>query len=359
MTISHRINAVIVMMARLAPSRGTRTKDSWRVRGDQIRIGTNEAYRVFYSKLTLFVVALMFAIVVTSPAVPQGVEQGSEPGLVALTIDIWPEYDDPRVLVIYDGMLASDDELPAEVTFAVPADAQVHMAGGIAANGGHLHADFDTRLREDGLMEVSYAPQAPHLYMEFYYDPLSGDDARHFTYPVMAPFDVDSLMVRVQEPLRATAFELAPAAEGSMQDNRGLDYHLVRRGDLSAGSVTPVTVSYTKMDRQPSVTTQEAPAVAQSEHSEGSPWRRARTWILVILAAGFFGVGFFKMFSRPRAAGPLVAGASAATSGGRTRSRRSHAESGSPGPAQFCSQCGRPLAPEHRYCGGCGAPVGG
>lgn len=280
-----------------------------------------------------------------------------DPALAALTVDIWPEYDDPRVLVIYDGMLTSGAELPAELTFVVPADAQVHMAGGIAANGGHLHADFDTRLRDDGLMEVSYVPEAPHLYMEFYYDPLSGDDSRRFIYPVVAPFDVDSLMVRVQQPLRATAFELTPAAEGSMKDNQGLDYHLVRRGDLPAGSVTPVTVSYRKPDREPSVARQGAPAAAPSgtgEDPRGSPWRQARTWILLTLAAGSFAVGFYKMFSNPG-----TAPASATLPGGRPRARRSTADPGPSGPARFCLQCGRPVAPEHRYCGNCGTPVAG
>ena len=302
---------------------------------------------------------LLSAIVTSGAAVPEPVGQdgppASDPTLASLTIDIWPEYDDARVLVIYDGVLAFGGTLPLELTFVVPADAQVHMAGGIAANGGHLHADFDTRLRDDGLMEVSYAPQAPRLYMELYYNPLSGDDDRQFTYPVTAPFEVDSLVVRVQEPLRATGFELAPAAEESMQDNKGLDYHVLRRGDLPAGSVMPVTVAYRKTDRQPSVTRQGAPAAVQSGAAKGnadSPWQQARTWILVTLAVGFFGMGFYKMFAKSEFAG--VSGASAE----RTENRRTDTESGSGEPG-FCAQCGRPLAPEHRYCGTCGTRVEG
>lgn len=298
-------------------------------------------------------------IATAAGAVPVPVGQegppASDPTLAAFTVDIWPEYDDPRVLVIYDGVLASGGELPEELTFVVPADAQVHMAGGIAANGGHLHADFDTRLREDGLMEVSYAPQAPHLYMEFYYDPLSGDDERRFTYPVTAPFDVDSLMVRVQEPMRATAFELVPAAEGSMQDNRGLDYHLVRRGDLSAGSVTPVTVSYRKADREPSVARQVAPAAAASPpggEPGGSSGPGALTWILVSLAVGSFGIGFYKLFSSPRGGAEL-----AVAPRGRVQGGSSRPTSGASGQARFCPQCGRPVGPEHRFCGQCGHPL--
>lgn len=292
---------------------------------------------------------LLTALVTAGGAVPQPTGQDGptapDPALAALTIDIWPEYDDPRVLVIYDGMLESGGELPAELTFVVPADAQVHMAGGIAANGGHLHADFDTRLRDDGLMEVSYAPQAPRLYMEFYYDPLSGDDDRRFTYPVVAPFAVDSLTVRVQEPLRATAFELKPAAEGSMQDNRGLDYHLVRWGDLRAGSVTPVTVAYRKSDRQPSVAGRQAPVNGQDRRSRESSsfrWGDAWSWILATLAAGAFVVGFYKLFATRRPGG-----------GGEGGSGRV-ARPASAAAASFCTECGHPAEPSHRYCGRCG-----
>lgn len=299
---------------------------------------------------------LLSAIVTSGGAVPEAVGQDTppppDPTLAALTIDIWPEYDDPRVLVIYDGVLESASELPAELTFVVPADAQVHMAGGIAPEGGHLHADFDTRLRDDGLMEVSYAPRAPHLYMEFYYDPLSGDDDRRFTYPVVAPFAVDSLLVRVQEPLRATAFELTPAAEGSMQDNRGLDYHVVRWADLAAGSVTPVTVSYRKADRQPSVAQQQAPTTSQDPQTSGPssvPWGGVWSWILVTLAAGFFAMGAFKLFSSSDSGttgsagdGPDPARASAST-----------------GPGRFCTECGHRAAATDRYCGHCGHPLGG
>lgn len=293
-----------------------------------------------------YLLAVLLGSAVGSPAAPQGGEQRSGPTVVAMNVDIWPEFDDPRVLVIYDGMLAAGTETPVEFSFVVPADAQVHMAGGIAPDGGHLHADFDTRLREDGLMEVSYTLQVPHAYMEFYYDSFTGADERRFTYPVVSRFDIDSLVVRVQEPLRAEGFELDPAAEDIVQDDRGLSYGVLRFAARASGTVTPVTVSYRKSDRQPSVAPGQAPTSGQDRQpgpSSSIPWGRAWSWIFATLAAGFFAVGFYERFAARRRDGERGSGPAA--------------RPGSTPVAGFCTECGHPAAPSHRYCGGCGRPL--
>ena len=45
------------------------------------------------------------------------------PSLDTLSIDLWPEYDDPGVLVIYKALLSPEVTLPAEVTFRIPVQA--------------------------------------------------------------------------------------------------------------------------------------------------------------------------------------------------------------------------------------------
>lgn len=296
----------------------------------------------------MILAALLLGIAARSPAAAQAGEPSTDPGLAALNVDIWPEFDDPRVLVIYDGALAEGVETPRQFSFVVPAGAQVHMAGGIAADGGHVHAEFDTLMREDGLMEVSYTLQVPRVYMEFYYDPFTGGDQRSFTYPVVSPFDIDSLMVRVQQPLRAEAFELEPAATDTLVDNRGLSYGVVRFAGLSGETVTPIKVAYRKADREPSVSSQEAPGPTQEGQSaESSParWSRLRSWVLGTLAAAFFAVGVYKTTVKPRRGGAAEAGTTA--------------RAGSSPGGKFCPECGHPVAASHNYCGECGRPLRG
>ena len=45
------------------------------------------------------------------------------PRFETLTIDLWPEYDRPSMLVIYKGELSPAVSLPAEVTLRMPVEA--------------------------------------------------------------------------------------------------------------------------------------------------------------------------------------------------------------------------------------------
>lgn len=307
---------------------------------------------IFTSFLTAALLNGAIALQQTSPATDAepATEASTGPQIATLTVDIWPEFDDPRVLVIYDGRLAAGAAVPVDFSFIVPSDARIHMAGGIAADGGHLPAAFETRVLDDGVKEVSYRLEVPRFYMEFYYDPLTGAGQRRFSYPVVSRFDIDSLLLRVQEPLRSEGFGVVPLAEEVVQDNRGLNYSLIRFDHVSAGAEMPVTVSYRKTDRQPSVAgNAAAPDQAPAEReTTSSPWERARTWILGTLATGFFAMGFFKMFS-----------SRAGKQGGAPERQGSAPPSASGGAGRFCTECGRPAGPADRYCGQCGHRLDG
>lgn len=164
-----------------------------------------------------------------------------------------------------------------------------------------MHAQYTTRPLEDGLVSVSYTLEVPRFYMEFYYDPFSGQAQRRFTYPLQSAFAIDSLTVRVQEPRRARGFELVPTAEQVMQDDQGLDYDIIHFADLAAGVRTSVTVSYTKDDRQPLHPASQAVdgrCAGEAQDDGSSPWRRARAVVLAVLAAGFFAMGVYRQFFR-------------------------------------------------------------
>jgi len=47
--------------------------------------------------------------------------------LAFLKISIWPEFDQPSVLVMYDGVLADTSNLPRAISVLIPADAQLFV----------------------------------------------------------------------------------------------------------------------------------------------------------------------------------------------------------------------------------------
>lgn len=261
--------------------------------------------------------------------------------VASMDVQIWPEYDEPRVLAIYEGHLRSTVALPTDFTFVVPEGAQPHMVGGIDAQGRHIHAEFTTRPRDDGLVEISYRLDTPTFYMEFYYDPLTGDAQRRFTFPVVTTFTVDSLSVDVQEPRRAEDFRVTPSTREVATDRDGFEYRILRFADVPAGKTTPVTVAYRKKDRKPSVTPRQPVAAA----SRSGP-RRTTFLVLGILGVLIGFVGLYPVASERKGRKGRK---------GRKAGEEGHRRDALPG--RFCTECGAELRPRANYCGACGRPV--
>ena len=287
-----------------------------------------------------------------SPSAPQETEApegaAAETRLRSMNVEIWPEYDDPRVLVIYSGMLEPEVETPRDFAIVVPAGADVHMAGAVDEQGNHIHASFRTEDAGEGLTRISYELTSPNFYMEFYYDPFGADEERRFEYPLVSLYDVAHLRVSVQEPLRASEFSVSPAAPDVVRDGKGFTYHVLELDGIPAGDARSVTVSYRKPDREPSVGPQ--PSVPGPPSTLRRPpdrrWRiimgiGVATGIALLLALGYRLYRYWSgddedevyVWDEPDVDSPLR------------------------GAARFCSQCGRRAAPGDRFCGTCGHPL--
>lgn len=257
----------------------------------------------------------------------------------SMSVDIWPEYDEPAVLAIYQGRLGPSVDTPTDFSFVIPEGARIHMVGGVAADGRHVHAEFETRARDDGLTEVSYELTVPNFYMEFYYDPLGTGEERSFSYPVVSPYDVASVAVRVQQPRGAEGFSVSPFTSEMAQDDKGFVYQVVRMDSLPAESLRSVAVRYRKVEREPSVEPPEQGSQAAGV-MDALKGRRVMG-LLAVLFAGAAIYGFFVGSRQPRSETVL------AEPRDPTRPREQ----------RFCMYCGSAVAPSHRYCGECGTPT--
>lgn len=254
-----------------------------------------------------------------------------------LELDIWPEYDDPRVLVIYSGQLAAGVELPRPFSLVIPRGAEIHMAGAIGERGEHLHAAFETRPAGDSLVEVSYQLEASKFYMEFYYDPFRDGDRREFRYPLVPSYRTERVVMRVQQPLRASAFRITPVAVDVLRDANGFGYHRLFFDELAADEERSVTVSYSKPDREPSV----APQAGAADPAGG---RAMRNILIVgtVLLIGAVGMG---VVVGRRSAPALAGGRNAVGKHGGLAA----------GGNRFCRSCGTPVKQSDNFCGECGA----
>ncbi len=258
-------------------------------------------------------------------------------GIRSMEIDIWPEYDDPRVLVIYQGVLSSDVETPTDFAFLIPAGAQIHMAGALGDEGQHLHATFETRAVTDTISEVRYPLTTKRFYMEFYYDPFDGS-SKDFRYPLVSPFRISQLVVRVQKPLRASDFRTTPAPVKVITDASGFSYNRLVFDSLPANAARSVDVAYIKPDRTPSVT------VAGSTPAGGTAMRNILI-VGVLALAGVVGYGFFVNTKSHRGQAPKRSrpGRPVAPA---DKSKRNY---------KYCQECGGRMGRTDSFCPACGS----
>jgi len=269
------------------------------------------------------------------------------PGTVAiamLRVDIWPEHDDPRVLVIYRGTLSPDTPLPYTLAFSVPAAAVVHAAA-YSRDGQLFTAQYQT-VRSGDQAQIAFAIPVPDFQFEYYVDVITPPPQRTFEVNIVFPLPVANLQVSVEQPLRASGFALAPTA-GSAAASGAFTYHLYADQAWPAGKPWRVRGTYRKEDTVPSLTS--APAVAQPPAPTGG----GRTLPLLLtavvgLVAGIVGallVGYL----RRSGAGRRPAQAAPPKRPGRHNQTMDEA-----GRQRFCANCGKRAAPNDRFCSNCG-----
>jgi hypothetical protein len=214
-----------------------------------------------------------------------------------LRIQVMPEFDDPRVLVIVQGRLAAPGaELPLPITFRLPKGAQINqMATMNMSTGGTNPQPYDVQSDPDDprWLLVTYTLDNAHFFYEYYHDSLVGDVDKqlHFSFSSLQP--VGDLLLEVQQPLAATDFSLDPSPTTTHLDQAlDLAFHQIKMGALAAGQETSVGVSYTKTDPAPSLPAEvEMPPQMEKRLSTRPAFESVRSsrepvpgWVFILMA---------------------------------------------------------------------------
>lgn len=325
----------------------------------------SQVWRVF------LVAALMAAVGLTaSPALGAS---DKPPTIKTMKVSVWPEYDDPRVLVIYRGEFNDGSSFPQAVKFPVPMGSEVNQACALKQPGDeHLCQLYEAVTEQDSL-QIAYSLPIPTYLLEYYWDGVKGQPDKSVSFKYVAPYAIDKLDLEVGQPLRATNFKLSPNYGTVNSDAAGMKYYHYTFSNVAAGQVINVDASYTKPDNKPSVAKKPGSGAA----SGGSP----NTIVLIAVGAvGVAAIGFFALKRKPapatarsvqaRRAAMIEAtkreAARRATRREAGAQPRPDAGSGAapavrqaPGGAvpAFCSTCGSKLENDDVFCSGCGEKV--
>ena len=155
-----------------------------------------------------------------TPANPANPELSAFSALNFLRVELWPDYDQPAVLVLLTGEVPANVALPVTLAIPVPAGAQINAVAQIDENG-MTSIDY-----EEAAGAVIFASETTGFRVE-YYAPYERDgDERSYDFEWSAPFAVGELDAHIQKPVNATELITEPEAAEVYTDARdGLTYY--------------------------------------------------------------------------------------------------------------------------------------
>jgi len=277
--------------------------------------------------------------------------------LSSLQIGIWPEFDKPSALVIYQMTLPASTTYPASVSVRIPVTAgEPNAIAAKQVDGSLINIDTHTRQVSGQWAIINFTTTTADVQLEYYDPGLTKEaNARHFTYVWPGDYAVSQLTIQVQKPAGATDLRISPSLGSGTAGSDGLTYYTQDLGSITAGQNFQITIDYQKSNDTLSVET--LPVESSAPIPQGTSTELNLTswlpWILGIVGAGLIigGVIWFWQTGRQRPAA-------------RTRRTRSKAESyepelntGSTEAAVYCSQCGKRANPGDQFCRSCGSPI--
>ncbi len=287
--------------------------------------------------IVLLVISLLFV---------SGIEAQGVPRLHALDISLWPEYDDPRVLVIIFGTL---DEPNTEVRVPLPEKAELNAVAYVSEDGRLLTAEWRAEA-VDGKTTIVVSVPSKQFHVEYYLDAVTPGEKTvvHVRIPVPEA-QITQATLTVQQPANTTDFEGDPPLGPLEQGFGGLMYATRNLGALSPGDVVEQVVRYTRL--APGLSTTPRALVTPVPPPDQAP-EPGRNWIPVavgVLIALVIAV-LVVLWLRQQSA-TVAATAPPAPPSKRRKKRRPLSTTTLP---KYCPNCGHPFAPNDRFCAMCG-----
>jgi hypothetical protein len=338
------------------------------------RIKANSIRRRIWS-LSLLITSLVVLTAFNLPRVAAAAGTDSGLQIESMSVQVMPEYDDPRLLVLYSGKFEGNQTFPQKVRFLIPKGVQIGMVCAVEASGNHLCQKFDKTDVGD-YTAIDYTLPLPNFALEYYADQIQGQVNKTVDFKFMTPYPVKSLEVDAQQPLKATAFTTDPVPASTAQSS-GFNYSLFNYTNLDSGKPVEVKLAYTKEDPKPSVEKQQTSTGSGttgtnsgSTTSQSGPTGSASGFgpayiVLIVVAVAIAGGMAFWMGSRrapayattgKAAAKKRTAQTTAASRGAKPSSSAGHKKTKT-APAGYCRGCGEPLPADARFCRSCGAEI--
>lgn len=215
-----------------------------------------------------------------------------------MRVAIWPEYDDPSLLVIYDGKFDEDSRFPIKTSFLVPKGAIISDACSLSHEGQHfcqLYKVFDRGAYDEVRLLLPY----PNFYLSFHTPAFSGIDRyREFLYQIKANHPIRFMEIDIQQPLRSSTFKITPEDNSSLAHEdpvesraKGFNHFSYKLKDVEKDREITFTINYIKDDQKPSVDIKYSRMDGQNTWE--SPYKtqeNIKKFVYILAGSGIFGI---------------------------------------------------------------------
>lgn len=265
--------------------------------------------------------------------------------LSKLEVQLWPEYDQPSMLVIYDFNVAPDTKLPASATFHIPLGANLIAVASMQNNqlvnipvvGPSVEGEWQS-------FTVTMEEMTPYHFE--YYEPLTfNGNQRTFNYLWDGSYPVNEFSIRVLQTIDATSFVTDPV----LKPNKATDGNAYLEGtpfSLPAGQQFHLSLQYQKSTQTLMRPTTDLQPVSPVD--ENTPGRISLTNYLPYFLGG---LGIVLIFG-----GFVYYWRANRRSVSKLRRRKRAGDTQEDGDSEvYCHQCGTRAKASDRFCRVCGS----
>ena len=277
-------------------------------------------------------------------------------GLDRWAVEVWPEYDQPAVLVLLNGTVAGSASLPVDVRIPVPAGVDINAVAFPGEDGRLISIPWQSEPTVEG-QDIVFTLDQSDFIVEYYADVISPPPSRSFDLNLAAPYPVQQASVTLRAPARASDLQTTPAMQSTGTDALGNPLYALQLGALAAGQPLPFSVSYTKSDANPTIVNAvvgDDVAGATAADSTGIDWLPLLAGLVLALVV-VAGVAFWWWRRRQAAGGSRQARRRAAREKGEATRPASAPAPQKPAKTLYCTQCGAKFEAADQFCRGCGA----
>jgi hypothetical protein len=291
---------------------------------------------------------LVFTVLVGLMVFHSSAGAQGETKLESINIELWSEYDQPSMLVIYEFIVSQDTPLPAEVTLRFPKNSNL-VAVAVKNNGELFNKDFTPPVEQGNWQTIKIKAESYDPHRIEYYQPLTMDgNKRQFKYQWFGDYYVKEFTVTGLIPADSTELVTSPVLENTATTPDGLlTTGTVTKNDLKMMNSFQFELEYQRtsaaLTKPDQATAQVEPVTPVDVNTPGRVSITNLPWIIGGFGLALIGIALFSYWR------------STQSSESQPRKRRRPKPEAEEEGQAYCHECGARAHSGDRFCRTCGS----